>query len=288
MLPDTLTHLLALASSLEREGQYNNAKLLRAAVDSYLARLAHQLNLPTDRATLLAESDQARAVLENLGADPDLLAALDHTRATLRAGRLPAYQAVPDPYLCRTCGRLTFAASAACPECGAHPGTFKRFRPIYWIERFDAFEGLAFLSATPSKVAALVEASDGESAGSSGEGWSLHEAITHLKDAQEVLEFRVDLILNEENPILEAKAVFEWATADAIQAATTRDIFDAYVASRQRTLARLENLPVKDWWRTGRHEEFGELKLYQQVSYFACHELSHLAQIYRLAGVPAE
>ncbi|NTV75556.1 MAG: hypothetical protein HGA66_15305, partial [Holophaga sp.] len=39
----------------------------------------------------------------------------------------------------------------------------------------------------------------------------------------------------------------------------------------------------RDWWRTGQHTEFGELKLFQQASYFACHELAHMAQIKRLA-----
>lgn len=41
MTPDAHTHLLALAASLESAGQYNNAKFLRAAIDSLLTRLAH-------------------------------------------------------------------------------------------------------------------------------------------------------------------------------------------------------------------------------------------------------
>jgi hypothetical protein len=38
-------------------------------------------------------------------------------------------------------------------------------------------------------------------------------------------------------------------------------------------------LPLVDWWRTGRHEEFGVVTIRQQVSYFAAHESTHLAQI---------
>jgi hypothetical protein len=44
----------------------------------------------------------------------------------------------------------------------------------------------------------------------------------------------------------------------------------------------LEDIPLEDWWRRGWHEEFGELRLFQQVSYFACHELTHLPQLERL------
>lgn len=42
---------------------------------------------------------------------------------------------------------------------------------------------------------------------------------------------------------------------------------------------KLEQLPLADWWHTGRHQEFGVVTLRQQVSYFAAHELTHLSQI---------
>lgn len=48
-------------------------------------------------------------------------------------------------------------------------------------------------------------------------------------------------------------------------------------------IAKLESIPFAEWWRTGRHEEFGVVSLKQQVSYFASHELTHLPQIERLA-----
>jgi hypothetical protein len=38
-------------------------------------------------------------------------------------------------------------------------------------------------------------------------------------------------------------------------------------------------LHLADWWRTGQHEEFGNITLRQQVSYFATHEMTHLSQI---------
>lgn len=86
--------------------------------------------------------------------------------------------------------------------------------------------------------------------------------------------------------MLEAKAVFAWAADETGRPASTREIFEGYRSSRLQTLARLESIPLADWWRTGRHEEFGELRLYQQVSYFAAHELTHFAQMERLAAEP--
>ncbi len=49
--------------------------------------------------------------------------------------------------------------------------------------------------------------------------------------------------------------------------------------------AKLEAIPFADWWRTGRHEEFGVVSSKQQVSYFASHELTHLSQIKRLCDL---
>lgn len=279
-----LTHLQALAAALEAEGWLNNAKLLRAAIESHLTRLAYAHPLPSDRESLLAETDRALRDLPPLDLPPALLDALAAARTALAAGSLPLYAAAPDPLICRTCGFLSFSP-AACPVCGAHPATFHRLRPTYWINAFDPFTCLEHLRTTPQIVAALLPADEAAAAAPGDGGWSLREAVTHLKDSQGVLDYRIGLILDRENPVLESQAVFEWAGIQ--QAASTAEIFAAYRLSRQRTLARLENLPLPAWWRTGQHTEFGELKLFQQASYFTCHELAHIAQIKRLAETPA-
>ena len=109
--------------------------------------------------------------------------------------------------------------------------------------------------------------------------WSIRNAVSHLRDAQGVMEFRVGLMIDEDNPKLESKAVFEWAASETDRPPTTQEIFQTYQDSRQRVINRLEGLPLKDWWRTGRHEEFGLLTIKQQVSYFASHELTHFPQL---------
>jgi DinB superfamily len=83
----------------------------------------------------------------------------------------------------------------------------------------------------------------------------------------------------QDNPSLSFQPVFAWAEKEGDKPATTRDIFATYRASRNESLALLENLPLKDWWRTGLHEEFGRVTLKDQVNYFAAHELTHLRQI---------
>jgi len=45
-----------------------------------------------------------------------------------------------------------------------------------------------------------------------------------------------------------------------------------------KAVRTLEGLPVKVWWRTGRHTEFGPLTILQTVSCCTAHEGSHGAQ----------
>lgn len=286
MTLDTITHLLSLASKMEDEGQLNNAKLLRAAVDSLLTRAAYQLDIPTDKAALLRETDRAIEALSALNIGAEMIRALNHGRAALSSGRLSHYADTPDPFVCRTCGYLAFAHLVVCPICGAQPATFNHIRPIFWLEALEPFAALDHLRSTPEMLVGLlanVTEAQADQMPNDG-GWSLRQAITHLRDAQDVLAFRVNLILDHENPLLESKAVFEWAASESGRSVPLSEIFDSYRNSRLQTIARLESIPLMDWQRRGQHEEFGELRLSEQVSYFTCHELIHLPQLESLAA----
>ncbi len=113
-------------------------------------------------------------------------------------------------------------------------------------------------------------------------GWAIRNVISHLRDAQGVLDFRIDLFLKEKNPVLEMKQVWTWAKNEAERPPSTREIFETYLSTRREVIAKLETIPLADWWRTGSHEEFGVVSIKQQASYFASHELTHLPQIERL------
>ncbi|MBW7883643.1 MAG: DinB family protein, partial [Caldilineaceae bacterium] len=134
---------------------------------------------------------------------------------------------------------------------------------------------------TPLDVAALLEGLSEQAMGQAPAdgGWSIRNVVSHMRDAQGVLNARVSLILEQKNPLLESMAVFEWAASEDERPPTAREIFAVYQASRQETIRLLESIPLADWWRTGQHEEFGPVTLRQQVSYFASHEITHLPQI---------
>ncbi len=275
-------HLLALASRLEGEGQYNLAKLARATADSFLRRAAYSLTIPSNKDELVADLEQTVDALSSFDVDENLLVALKRGAAAMAQGRLPLIRETPHPYVCRACGHLALGEPPEkCPMCGAWASTYQRFLPVYWLDAFEPLAALEKLRQTPLEVAALLQglSEDAMNQPASDGGWAIRNIVSHLRDAQGVISFRVDLFLQNEHPILESKAVFAWATNENERPPLTREILETYKASRAEMLSKLDKIPLAYWWRTGEHEEFGAVTLRQQVSYFAAHEITHLPQI---------
>jgi hypothetical protein len=278
---DTLVQLLSLALRLESEGQYDIAKLARAQADAISRRAAWEMNLPNDKETLASDIERIAASLD----DANLQTAFRAGASALTSGRVPLIEQTPHPYVCRTCGHLALThAPQKCPNCGAWGETFQWFPPVYWLEALDPAEALEQLRKTPLEVATLIEGLSEEAMTRPAPdgGWAIRNVVSHLRDAQGVLDFRVDLFLKEENPVLEMKQVWTWAKDETERPPSTREIFETYLSTRREVIAKLETIPLADWWRTGQHEEFGIVSIKQQVSYFASHELTHLPQIERL------
>jgi rubrerythrin/uncharacterized damage-inducible protein DinB len=279
---NNLVHLLALATRLEEEGQYNIAKLLRAAADSQVRRAAYQLDLRPDKTALSAEVGRAMEALAVLEMGQALGAALQRGRAALDEGRLPLILETPNPFVCRTCGYTVVGRpDGNCPVCGAWPDSFQEFMPNYWFDALDPFEALVVLRRTPEETAALISGLGEELLTRQPDdgGWAIRHVLSHMRDAQGVLSGRVSLMLEQENPPLSSLAVSQWATQEESRPPSTQEIFDSYRASREEMIRQLEAIPLKDWWRTGQHEEFGPMTILRQVSYFAAHEHTHLPQI---------
>lgn len=284
---DVLTHLFALASRLEGEGQYNLAKLTRAAADSLCRQETYPLEIPASKDKLAADIQQTIDALSLLNVSVELLVAMKQGADLLAQGHLPLITVAPHPYVCRTCGHIALAPPAEpCPICGAWGETFQKFMPNYWFDALEPPAALERLRHTPLVVEKLIEGLSDEAMNQlpSDGGWAIRNTLSHLRDAQGVFDFRVDLFLKEAHPILESKAVFAWAKNEAERPPSAHNIFETYRVSRAGTLRKLESLPHSDWWRTGRHEEFGTMTLRQQVSYFAAHESTHLSQIQALHG----
>ncbi len=283
-----LIQIYAVARKLEGEGQYNVAKLARAAADSMLRGSAHSVELSSEREKLADAVIEIAGELIKFNIEGNLIQALHRGASAIAEGRLPLIGETPHPYVCRTCGHIDMDIMVSnCPSCGARPKTFRRYLPVYWLEAMDPFEAMNWLRKTPHEVKSLIDGVSEEDLNRrSIEGeWSIRNVLSHLRDAQGVLDYRVNLLLDGDNPIIESKAVFEWARDEADRPPTTKQLFESYLVSRRKTLDILQGIPLIDWWREGRHEEFGVVSIRQQVSYFATHELTHLPQIEELRRV---
>jgi len=282
-----LPKLLALASKLEGMGQYNNAKLARVGAEAIARRAAYQHSSSIETAQIGDRLQAAAAALTEIEVTAELSKLVETGALAMAEGRLAMVADTPNPFVCRLCGHILLSEPEAnCPECNSKPGTFKAFLPVYWLDNYDPFEALQIMRRTPAEVAALMDGLTEEQLGASPEPgeWSIRNAIAHLRDAQELMEFRIGLMIEEDNPVLESQAVFEWAEDEGERPATTEEIYQTYIESRGRVLTQLESLPLKDWQRTGRHMEFGTLTIKQQASYFATHDLTHFPQIESLVA----
>ena len=281
----TIVHLLALAERLEGHGQYNLAKLARAAADSLGRRAAYNLNLPHDPQALAGKLGRLLAVLSDYGLGNDVVGAMERGPSAMAGGRLPLYDETPAPFVCRTCGELTMTRPVApCHVCGAWPPTFQRFQPVYWLDELGPLAAQEQLRATPELVADLLAGlpEDHLSRPAADGGWSMRQIISHLRDAEGVLRFRLQRMVEHDNPTLESQAVFAWAASEENRPPTTAEIFRTYRESRHESLAIMAALPAWDWWRRGQHQEFGEVTILQQASYFSAHEQTHLAALVAL------
>lgn len=278
----TIAHLLALADRLEGHGQYNIAKLSRAAADSLVRRAAYALALPGDPDEVLSDLNHLLIALPGFGLGEAFVAALERGATAMGDGRLPLIDETPTPYVCRTCGALVMARpDAPCETCGAWPATFQPFKPVYWLDALQPAEALVQLADTPERVAELLAGLGEEQRArpAADGGWSMRQVVAHLRDAEGVLNARLRLMVDQDNPVLESLAVFAWATSEANRPPTTAEIFQTYRDSRRETLAILEVLSPWDWQRAGQHKEFGPVTIRQQASYFSAHELTHLAAL---------
>jgi hypothetical protein len=88
--------------------------------------------------------------------------------------------------------------------------------------------------------------------------------------------------LSDDDPDLAVLSIFELASKEELHPATTVDMLAAFRRRRASCVARLEALPLRDLWRTGRHAEFGRITILRQANYMASHEQTHLPDIEQL------
>jgi uncharacterized damage-inducible protein DinB len=274
-----LIRLVRVARGLEAGGYYNAAKLLWAAAFSEEIRTSNEHGVPLDADDLDRELQTVIETLGAAGAEPELIAAFEYGRQAVRENRIIPWTEIPEVHACRTCGEIALGlAPRRCPTCGARALTFRELRPVYYLEPLPPQEAMAALISGPDEVEDAVKGLSEEQMTQAPEpgDWAIRDVLWHLLMAQRVFAARLPKMLAEDDPSLEAIAVW---TIEGEESLSARDILAHYRDSRASTVDQLKAMSPDDWWRTARHEEFVQFTILQQASYFAKHERSHLPQI---------
>lgn len=278
--------LAAVARGLEREGGYNGAKLLRAALDRELVRWAEReapvgmpasIEATASLARELAEAGYPASFVERVSAVPGILRDV----GTIRLNDAPPART------CRVCGELFLGDDVPlqCPSCEAPALSFREQLPVWYLEHAEPGTILAELATGPRRIGlAIAGRGDGslDAAPAAGE-WSAREVLEHLVFAEDLLATRVPRLLDEDDPDLVAWVPGEGAPPTDEGTAATGEgaaaLFDRYRRLREASIKRLRGLDESAWGRAGRHPEWGRVTVLSQAAYFARHEASHLAQL---------
>jgi len=277
--------LAAVARGLEREGGYNGAKLVRAAVERELTRYAEAA--APEGIDVLDALDQVAHELAGDYPESFVAALRAAARDARSSGGTITLDAAPRVHTCRVCGELFLGERlpAACPTCEAPALSFKEQLPVWYLEPAEPGTILAELATGPRRIdAALGGRPDDVLDRSPAPGqWSARRTLEHLLFAEELLAERIPRLLTEDDPDLVARAV--WAETAPVDegSATTGEPASTIAARirklREQTVDRLRSLDDASWGRAGRHPEWGRVTVLSQAAYFVRHEAAHLAQL---------
>lgn len=283
--PELVVDLLEAAVRTEGKGQLNIGKVLRAAGSAVARAAAAERGFPTDPGLLAADLRRLSKRLRLAGVHPSICDQVALGAEVVSRGGASYLESFPDPYVCRRCGSISDGLpGTSCRGCGAHPLTFERFRPIYWMTEYQPHGVVERLAANPDLFRAAIARlpPDGLRWKAGESAWAAVDVLRHVRDAESLLAERIELILGQTDPPLPFRAVFALTDHGGGEGASADAILDSYVTSRSSSVAALRAVGSDAWMRTGRHEELGRVTLLEQASYFAAHEVTHLRQLEQL------
>jgi uncharacterized damage-inducible protein DinB len=114
------------------------------------------------------------------------------------------------------------------------------------------------------------------------DGWTLRQVVHHLADAQLNGFTRFKLALTEDSPAIKTYEEDLWSeTADGREAPVNLSV-DLLAALHARWVILLKSLTEKEFARTFRHPQRGELRIDDAIQLYAWHCVHHTAHISKL------
>jgi len=142
------------------------------------------------------------------------------------------------------------------------------------IERYEA---------GPEQVAAAVAGCSAEELRrEDAEGWSVHDVLVHLADAEAVRATRVRLILAEERPVLFDFDEGRWRERLAYRGRSALLALESYRQAVRTTADLVVAMPDEAWERDGVHAIDGEVSVRALIERGIRHAEEHTGQVARL------
>ncbi len=140
------------------------------------------------------------------------------------------------------------------------------------------------VAATPREIAECLKAIGADEQKRPAPGkWSAAEIVCHLADCEIVFAFRLRQTLAEDNPTIQPFDQDHWARIySGVPAALALESFSAL---RKWNLQVIRDALPANAARKMTHPERGAMTFQTIVETMAGHDLNHLAQLRRLAGV---
>ncbi|HUJ75569.1 MAG TPA: DinB family protein [bacterium] len=151
-------------------------------------------------------------------------------------------------------------------------------RILGYLEGKDLMEVLA---ATPRQISRIIKGVSRRKLAvrTIPDKWSVTEILAHLADSEMVYGYRIRIILEAENPPIQATNQDKWAAFSDYAAQDPFLALQSLTVDRQRLLSLLKQLPPASWELYGVHSERGNETVRRVAEMLAGHDLNHLAQI---------
>lgn len=144
--------------------------------------------------------------------------------------------------------------------------------------------GLAVLEQTPIIIEKIVWAANDEQMHwkPAIDRWSISEVLAHLVDLEVVFRGRIQKMLDQNNPSLEAHDQNAAYAKGEYSSGKARENLKKFCHERDRSLSWLRYVPATMISRTGQHTELGSITVGQLMNEWAFHDLGHIRQITEL------
>lgn len=113
-------------------------------------------------------------------------------------------------------------------------------------------------------------------------GWSIHEIIIHVVDAELVHIHRMKSVIAEETPLLTAFDQDKWSERLNYAGLDYNLYLLLFRTLRESFIPILKNLSAQDYQRMGRHNTAGEMTLEEILEHTIDHVADHIHQIRRV------